>query len=95
MSKKIDGLGKKSFMDYIKKNDEGLLGRNLDFSLEMFGNTSLVLYGCRRILKYTTEEMILRAKNFDVSVSGENLNCSVYHVQGVEISGVIEQIKFI
>lgn len=82
--------------EYIKKcDDDSLLSRNLDFSLEMFGNTQLVLYGCRRILKYTFEEMILEAKNFDVSILGRCLNCCAYHIHGVEISGDIEDIKFI
>lgn len=87
------GLG---IFEYIKKHDnDGLLRVNLDFSMEMFGNTQIVLYGCRRILKYTYEEMILEAKNFDVSISGSCLNCAAYHIQGVEISGNIEDIKFI
>ena len=82
--------------EYIKKCDEdSISARNLDFSIEMFGNSQLVLYGCRRILKYTFEEMILEAKNFDICISGHCLNCAAYHLHGVEISGEIEDIKFL
>lgn len=96
MSKENRGESKKKrLLQYIKENDDGLFSRDLDFSLEMFGRTHLVLYGCRKIVKYTRDEMVFRAKDFDISVSGVNLSCAVYHVQGVEISGDIEEIKFI
>ncbi len=97
MSKRSDGSGKKArLIEYIQKNDsDSLLSRDLDFSLEMFGNTQLVLYGCRRILKYSSEEMIFSSKKFDVLITGKLLNCAVYHIQGVEITGNIESIKFI
>ena len=82
--------------EYIKRRDsDQLFSWDLSFSLEMIGNSELMLYGCREIKKYSCEEMIFEAKNFDVSVSGECLNCAVYHVQGVEISGDIRSIKFI
>ena len=82
--------------EYIKKRDEDqLFSRDLSFSLEMTGNSQLILYGCRKIRKYSCDEMIFEAKNFDVSVLGDGLNCTVYHIQGVEISGDIQSIKFI
>lgn len=81
--------------EYIKRRDsDQLFSRDLSFSLEMVGNSQLILYGCREIKKYSCDQMIFEAKNFDVLVSGERLNCAVYHVQGVEISGDIQSVKF-
>ena len=80
---------------YIKKNETDLLcSGELDFSLEMFGNSSLFICGINRILKYTESEIILKAKEFNVEIFGKGLNCSVYHVQGIEITGNIEEIRF-
>ncbi len=89
------GEGKNRLLQYIMDNEDMLFSRDLAFSLEMFGNGHLVLYGCRKILKYSSSEMIFSAKDFDVSVAGEQLNCAVYHIQGVEISGDIRKIEFI
>lgn len=81
--------------DYIKKCDNTDLGLGgLDFSLEAFENSRIVLYGCRRIIKYTFSEMILETRKFNVCIYGSTLNCSAYHVHGVEISGEIDNIKF-
>lgn len=97
MKRGTDGRSKKlGIFEYIKKYDEEtFVSGNIDFSLEMFGNTQLVLYGCRRIIRYTFEEMILEAKNFDVRIVGHCLVPSAYHMHGVEISGDIEDIEFI
>lgn len=88
--------GKSRILDYINHfREDGLLNGDLAFSLEMLDNTDMLLRGCRQIVKYTANEMILRAKRFDVSVSGEGLKCATYHLEGVEIEGEIREIKFI
>lgn len=60
-----------------------------EFRIELRGRNTLFVQGCRRIVKYSPEEMIFAAKGFEVSVSGENLVCSTYHDGTVTIDGYI------
>lgn len=62
--------------------------------VEIRGRKSLLMQGCRRILKYSPEEMILSAKGFDVSVRGAGLVCLSYHEGAVIIDGKIENVDF-
>lgn len=95
MKEKNRGGVRQRLSDYIKKNEGDLLtSGDLDFSLEAFGNSSVFIRGVKRILKYTAEEMILRAKDFDIIISGRNLNCDVYHLGGIEITGRVSSINF-
>ncbi len=61
-----------------------------EFRIEMRGRGLLYVYGCRRILKYSRDEMIVAAKAFDVKVLGENLTCSFFYGGAVAIEGVIK-----
>ena len=71
------------------------LGGGYDFSAEIIDNRDMLIRGCKRILKYTSDEMILEAKRFNISVVGERLECLTYHTEGIEISGEIHGINFI
>lgn len=96
MKDKKRGGARQRLTDYIKKNEGDLLiSDDLDFSLEAFGNSSVFIKGVERIMKYTAEEMILRAKDFDIVVSGKDLNPAVYHLGGVEITGRVSSISFV
>ena len=65
-----------------------------EFGIEMRGRELLFLQGCRRIIKYSTEEMILAAKGFDVSIKGERLVCTTYYGGAVTVEGRIDKIDF-
>ncbi len=60
--------------------------------IELRGRNTLFMQGCRRILKYSPDEMIMAAKGFSVSVKGERLICSTYHDGAVSIDGMIASI---
>ena len=65
-----------------------------DFRLEIRGRNTLFVHGCRRIIKYSTEEMILGTRDFRVRVGGERLICSSYHIGTVSIEGYINSVCF-
>ncbi len=60
-----------------------------EFRVEMRGTRLLYIYGCRRILKYSRDEMIVAAKAFAVTVSGTDLTCSFFYGGTVAIEGII------
>ena len=64
-----------------------------EFRIEMRGRNTLFMQGCRRILKYSPEEMIMAAKGFEVSIKGRRLVCSAYHGGTVTIEGLVEGVS--
>ncbi len=64
------------------------------FRLEIRGRNTLFIQGCRRILKYSPEQMIMGVKDFSVEVTGQRLICSTYHDGTVTIDGLISGIFF-
>lgn len=62
------------------------------FRLEMQGGRELYVSGCKKILKYTEGEIILRASAFDVFICGKHLECLSYHPTGISICGQIKSI---
>lgn len=64
------------------------------FRLEIRGRNQLFIWGCRRILKYSEDEMVMSAKGFSVAIRGERLICSAYHEGGVSIEGYICGVDF-
>ena len=64
-----------------------------EFRLEMRGRRELYICGCRRILKYSEQEMVIRARAFDVFVEGERLVCASYHYSGITINGLVKNIR--
>lgn len=64
-----------------------------EFRLEMRGRRELFVSGCRRILKYSEREMVIRAKVFDVFIEGDGLVCASYHYSGIAINGLVKTIR--
>ena len=62
--------------------------------LEMRGRSTLLLSGCRRIIKYTPQEITLGVKGFFVSIAGAGLICTTYHYGSVTVEGLICSISF-
>ena len=57
--------------------------------VEMRGRHTLFMQGCRRILKYSPEEMVIAGKDFSISIKGERLVCSTYYNGAVTVEGLI------
>ncbi len=66
-----------------------------DFRIEIRGRNTLFMQGCRRILKYSPEEMIMAAKGFEVSIRGRRLVCTTYHDGTVTLDGVVDGVVFL
>ena len=64
------------------------------FAVELRGRETLTLEGCRRIIKYSTEEMILAANDFQVHIAGERLVCTTFHGGSVTVEGRVSGISF-
>lgn len=66
-----------------------------DFRIEIRGRNTLFMQGCRRIIKYSPEEMIMAAKGFDVSIRGRRLICTTYHDGTVTVDGCIDGLDLV
>ena len=84
---------KRGFIEYLATKAElpsdALTG---EFRIELRGRNTLFMQGCRRILKYSPEEMIMASKSFEVSIKGQRLVCSAYCGGAVTVDGAIEGI---
>ena len=70
---------------------DALLG---EVRLEMRGRGTLMLTGCRRIIKYTPQEIIIGTKDFFIVAAGSELICTTYHYGSVTVEGHICSISF-
>ena len=95
MSKKTADNEKRGFFEYLSVKTElpsdALCG---EVRVEMRGRNLVFLSGCRRIIKYSAEEMILAVKGDLLSVKGTRLICSSYHGGTVSIEGSISSVSF-
>ena len=64
-----------------------------EFRIELRGRNTLFMQGCRRILKYSPEEMKIAAKGFEISIKGRRLVCSAYYGGNITVDGFIEGIE--
>ena len=60
-----------------------------EFSVEIRERSVLYMRGCRRIIKYSPEEMIMAARGFEVRIRGERLICTSYNCGAITVEGDI------
>ncbi len=93
MSNKRDK--KTAFIEFLTQKtslpSDALAG---EFRLEIRGRNSVIVCGCRRILKYTPTEIVLSSKGFSVGIVGERLICTAYHEGAVCIEGYVTGVEF-
>ena len=86
---------KRGFLEFLAVNAElssDVLGG--DFRIELRGRSTLFMQGCKRILKYSPNEMIMSARGSAVIIEGERLVCSTYHGGTVTVEGNILAVRF-
>ncbi len=95
MNKKREKEGKRGLIEYLSAVSElpadALAG---EVRVELRGKNQLFVTGCRRILKYSSELMLLSVKGDILNVSGERLICTSYCGGTVTIDGNIRAIFF-
>jgi hypothetical protein len=63
-----------------------------DSSIEIRERRELCMRGCRRIIKYSPDEMILAGRGFEVRIRGEGLVCTSYNYGAVTVEGEISGV---
>lgn len=61
------------------------------YRLQLIGDT-VILCGCRKLLKYKSEEIAVLAKDAVLRITGEHLKCLYFFENTIEISGSIQGI---
>ena len=104
MRKKQKGSPKKDAENAVKRSFAERMGTVLDLPvdllcggcyLELRGRNDLRIQGCRKILVYTEEEIVLRLRHGGIRVRGRRLVCSSYHAGHVMIDGWISGMEFV
>ena len=93
--KRGNGRDKRSFFEYV--SDKLDLPSDLfsgECAIEIRGRTNVTVRGCRRILRYSKEEIRLAMSHFDVRVRGKHLDCSAYFAGAIRIDGEVEAVDF-
>lgn len=62
------------------------------YRLQLIGNC-VILSGCRKILKYKSEEIVTLTKDATVTFTGEHLKCLYFFEGTVEICGEFRGIR--
>lgn len=62
------------------------------FSLTLAGGRELTLWGCRRILSYEENEILLAVGKRRLRVLGERLLCSAFGEKSITIAGEIASL---
>ena len=62
--------------------------------IEIRSSRLLTLWGGGRLLVYTPEQICVAMKRGRISVVGERLICTAYHVDAIEIEGRISSVCF-
>lgn len=95
MSKNKKKEDKRTILEYLAvMGDIGGDSLAGDIYLEMRGKNSLLVKGCRRILGYSPETVVLEVKNDKLTVRGKRLVCTSFHSGSVSVEGVILSLGF-
>ncbi len=64
------------------------------FALALSGERELTLWGCRRILSYSAEEIVLSVGVRTLHVTGKGLLCAAFGAGAVTVTGEIHALAF-
>ncbi len=95
MSKDRKKDEKRGFFEYLAvradADGDSIAG---DVYIEMRGKNSLLVKGCKRILGYSPEAVMLEIKKDKLRVKGKRLVCTSFHGGSVSVEGVIDSLAF-
>ena len=61
--------------------------------IEIVSNSTVKVNGCRRIIDYSSDKVVLSMREYDLTVVGRNLTLTSYGVNTAAISGEIVTVK--
>ncbi len=76
------------------KNKNGTAGRALLKSVTAVSDRAVTVSGCKKIERYTGEEIRLRLCDVFLNVTGSGMTLSVFCRDEIEITGEITSISF-
>ncbi len=61
--------------------------------IEIVSNSSVKVNGCRRIVDYSSDKVVLSMKEYELTVVGRNLTLSSYGENTASVTGEIISVK--
>ncbi len=61
--------------------------------IEIVSNSSVKVNGCRRIVDYSSEKVVLSMKEYELTVVGRNLTLSSYGENTASVTGEIISVR--
>ena len=62
--------------------------------IEIRGRNSVAVRGCKRIIKYSNEKIVLRMSRYSITVTGKKLTCLTYFSGAISVEGIIDSLNF-
>lgn len=95
MSKESKKGEKRTLLEYLSyKCDIGTDSLSGEVYIEMRGQNCIFVKGCRRILGYSPESVLLEIKDNRLSIKGKRLVCTSFHSGSVSVEGLILSVGF-
>ena len=63
--------------------------------IDIRGRNNITIQGCKKILLYTTHEVRIKLVRETICIRGEELYCTAYHCESVQIDGYINEVSFL
>lgn len=63
--------------------------------IELHGRNKIVIRGCRKIIKYSSEIVILKMFREIVEIRGKRLICITYLAGAVSVEGLVDSVGFV
>ena len=80
---------KKRLLQLVDLPEDSLGGSHI----EIISDSTVKVNGCRRIVEYSSETVILSMKEYDLTVVGRDLTLSSYGENTAAVSGKILSVK--
>ena len=62
--------------------------------IEIRGRNGMTVRGCRRVVKYSPDEVVLKMKRETIVIGGKRLRCLTYLSGAIVIEGMIDALGF-
>ena len=63
--------------------------------IEMKGRNCMKIRGCRKIISYSPNKVVMKMKREVICVIGKRLTCLTYFAGAVSVEGIIDSVSFL